>query len=300
MEFMVRRLIEASIIANRADADWIRHALTLEREDLKGSVTGLDPTPGRLFDDLQRWPFNMYGRFTSDGNSRPGERLVMLDGAAAGSDWEIVSAVGKTIDVVDGNGDPVDLALAGVAEDDCYEIRVGQYEKAVEWFARTALRVIIGWPQDPQTFPCFAITLAGSSEVERPIGDRARTNSGKAAAGPVVHEIHTKWREGINITMFALTPEQAVWMYRVMEYAYRSSVRFLDSVFFEGLLAQGAELTERMDIAAKQVFVRTFTISGIVEKTASEEEQSWLQDNLVPATTNLEAWRAVATSLPKG
>lgn len=279
MEYTLRRLIEADIIARRDDAAWIRSALSQDRLDLSGRVEAVE-AGGVLRDTNQHWAANIYGRFTLDGSSRPGSRLVMVTGAAAGADWELLSAIGDRMEVVDDDG-PIDLEAEDVQPGDAYEIRVDQHERAVEWFAKTAIRVILGYAQDPAVFPAYTISLASSSEQGRPVGNLARTIGAGIGGGPVAREEVGFWQESFQIEAWARTPDECVWMYRVLEYAYRGWVRSLERIFHERLNAQGSDV--RVDQGVPHgIFVRSFTIGGILEKTR-RREVPWLADDEHPA-----------------
>lgn len=280
MEFLFRRMVERGVIANRADASWVRKAVSQGRNDLNGEVTSI-AIGGALTDNHQRWPYDLLGKFTDDGNNRAGSRIVMTTGLAAGSDWEVASAIGQLIMVEDGAGNPIDLALAGVAPGDAWSIRIDQYERAVAFFARTYIPVRLGWPDESQQLPCYTITLQGSSEQGRPIGNSAHSNSGKALEGPIINTIVSTWNESMNITCWALSPDQAVWMYRAVEYVYRQSARYLGRVFHERVLAQGSEMTERMQLGPRAAYIRNLTIGGVIEKHA-EEIVPWVKDSNVP------------------
>lgn len=288
MEFTLRRLLEVDIIARRGDAAWIRSALRQDRHDLTGRIEAVEPG-GVMVDSEQRWAANVFGRFTLDGNHRPGSRLVMITGGAAGSDWELLSAVGSRMTVVGDTGNPIDLAAAGVAPGDAYEIRVDQHERAVSWFSKTAIRVILGYAQDPSVFPCYTLSLASSSEQGRPVGNYARTVGAGAGGGPVFTQEVGLWQVSFQIEAWALTPDECVWMYRVLEYAYRGWIRYLERIFQERLNAQGSDVRVEQGVP-HGIFVRSFTIGGIIEKTR-DREVAWLADDDNPPRSNADVRR---------
>lgn len=275
MEEAIRRLIEAGIIARRADAAWIRSALRDGgRNDLYGTIRELEGDA--LTDPEQAWPHNLHGRVTLDGRPRAGGRLRIVEGAGAGVEAEIVEATGAELRA------SVDLEAAGAEVGDVYEIDPPDVVAAEAWIAKTSIRVVLEFPADHTLIPYYAVIQTNDSEQESAIGRTRRVIDPEA--GPVQHELASRWDEAYSIIACGKTPEETVWLARLWTHLYRGTIRYFDSVFrapgTQGTRLRGAGLRPVMDIAPFPVYVAELTLTGAREKFAVEDVP-WLIDERV-------------------
>ena len=271
MQYLLRRLIERAIIARRSDESFIRGALS-DTLDVHGRVRGVVSDTVR--DDEQHYPFNLYGRFTADGTTTPGERLVMMDGDAAGKEWELLSTIGNRLRVVGA----VDLAAEGVAVGDHYQVFRAQEDRAFDWFSKAAMRCVIGYPSDPATAPCYTVNLDTTGEQTRPVGNIGRQLRGEERPnGNPSRELIATWDRRYSIQAVAITPDAVDWMTGVFEAVYRQSVRLFDRYFNGDVKCEIGMLQRIEDFGC---FSREATISGSLNHRTIEELE-WMIDETV-------------------
>lgn len=268
MQYLLRRLIERQIVARRADADFIRRAIT-DAYDITGRVRAVQGDT--ITDPEQHFAANVYGRFTGDGAATPGEQLVMLDGAAEGQAWELLSTIGNELQVAE----DADLVAAGVAVGDHYEIRRAQEDRAIDWFSKAALRVIIGYPSDPASAPCYSVNFEATTEQSRPVGNVGRRLPRAEAAEPT-NELRSRWGERYTVQCVAITPDAVDWMARVLLYVYRTGIRLFDR-HFEGDTRAEFGALRRIDEFG--CFVREFSVHGTVDHMNLEVLDSFVDES---------------------
>lgn len=275
MENTLLRLMQIGIVERRGNAVWIREALVGgHRWDLAGTVSEVDGDT--LVDVEQAWPANLYGRSTADGRSRPGCRVRMLDGDAAGEVWPIETSIGTKLRV---QGD-VDLAAEGVGAGAAYAIERTEDDGAVTWFAQNAIRAILGYPADHQLLPCLSVLEGPSSQGSSPIG-RLRTRNAPPA-GPVSDSLTFEWRGTWTVSACAVQPEAAIWLARAVEHLYRQSIRLFDRIASNGppqLQATGLQMVE-IQKAPTPVHAVELTLS-FTRETFADVEVDWLIDREV-------------------
>lgn len=277
MEHALQRLIQGGIVERRANATWIREAMIGGlRWDLAGTVSAVEGDI--VTDEEQAWPVNLYGRSVTDGRIRPGCRLRMRDGAAAGQTWPIETTQGRQLRVQGG----VDLAVAGVAAGDAYVIDRTEDDGAVTWFAKTHIRTILGYPVDHEILPCYGVIEANTGQGASPIGRHRDRDA--PAAGPVTDTLVFEWRGAWTVVASAAQPEEALWLARALEHVYRQSVRLFDRISRDG--AAQFQASGLQQVALPKAPMPTYAVECTVtltRETFVQEEILWLNDQSVEA-----------------
>ncbi len=275
MEYVFARMIESALVEHRGNAATIRDAVCGRRPDVTGDVVSVS---GDKLGVLNEYPSNIYGQSSLDGKTRSGETLFMLSGGAKGQSWEILSTSKRAIRVVGG----ADLVAAGVKAGDSWEIRRAQDQRAIDWFSKTSIRVVVGYPQDSASVPCYSIVLASAGEKAggRRVGNLG-SYVGQGGPGPVSKEYATEFDERYTVMCMGITQDSSMWLYKFLEYVYRRSVTFFEQIFeASSFTAQGAELQPITSLQPHTVFARTFTFGGPIEKIV-ESEVEWLVENQI-------------------
>lgn len=274
MQFALRRMIERGIVARRADAAFIKAALTEAggnpgRTDLFGTVQQL---AGDTFQDPeQSWPTNLWGRATIDGKLTPGGTLRIVEGPGTGTVAEILRSQSNELRAA------VDLHAAGVRDGSVYEIDPPEVTEAAAYFASVAINVVLQFPADHALIPYFAVIQTADNEGDSPVGRLRRVLD--PPQGPVRHELVSRWDETFAIIAAGKTPEETVWLGKLLTHLYRTTVRYFDSVYQGNVRLRGSGLRPVLDLAPFPVFVAEFTLVGTREKFALEEVE-WLIDSL--------------------
>lgn len=274
MQFALRRMIERGIVARRADAAFIRAALTEAggnpgRSDLYGTVQNL---AGDTFQDAdQSWPTNLWGRATIDGKATAGGTLRIVEGPGLGTVSEILRTQGNEVQTA------VDLHAAGVRNGSVYEIDPPEVTEAATFFASVAVHVVLQFPADHALLPYFAVIQTADNEGDSPVGRLRRVLD--PPQGPVRHELVSRWDETFAIIAAGKTPEETVWLGKLLTHLYRTTVRYFDAVYQSGVRLRGSGLRPVLDLAPFPVFVAEFTLVGTREKFALEEVE-WLIDSM--------------------
>lgn len=278
MQYALRRLIERGIVARRGDAAWIRKALTdagknAGRNDLYGTVASIDGDT--IVDPEQNWPTNLWGRATIDGKRVAGANLRIVEGPGAGTECEILLTQGDTLQAA------IDLEDAGVDVDSVYEIDPPQVTEAATYFANVAIHVVMEFPADHALLPYYAVIQTNEAEGSAPIGRLRGVIEPPGDEGPIQHEIVSMWDEAFTIVCAGKTPDEAVWLGKMLTHLYRSTLRYFDGVFQGNLRLRGSGLRPVMDLAPFPTFVAEFTLSGQREKFAVEDVE-WMIDSEAP------------------
>lgn len=279
LEFAIRRLIEAGIIEQRNNTDWIRAALRDGgRDDIEGTVATVDGDT--ITDGEQAWPPGMWGSPVLDGVARRVSRLRITEGAAAGQEVDILDTDGDTLQVAGG----VDLVALGVAAGDAYEIDPPDLQEAIAWVAKTAIRCVLEFPTDAKLLPCYAVLQTNETEEAGPVGRLRKVETVDVNAGPVRNLLVSRWGETFAILCAGRTPEEAIWLARLMAHLYRSTVRYFDTVFrHRGVQLRGSGLRP-VSVGGVDSFASEFTLTGGREKFA-QEEIAWHVDSETPQVT---------------
>lgn len=276
MQYIIRRLIERGIIARRADEAYLRSALS-DSYDVHGTVRSM-PAADTVRDPETHWPFNIYGRHTADGVTTRGERLVMLDGEAAGKTWELLSAAGHSLRVIGPADVPVDLAAEGVAVGDHWQIYRAQEDRAIDYLGKAAIRCVVGYPADPTAVPCYSVNLDVSNEQTRPVGNLGRELRGASRpGGNPANELASRWERRYSIVCAAITPEAADWLAALLERLYRESVRLFDRLF-DGDARCEVGMLQFVD--ELKICTREVTISGTLYHRTTEAVE-WVVDEML-------------------
>jgi len=253
MERTLMRLIEGGIDSLRGVPGAMLAAIVGEEPyELTGTVTGLDGDT--LTDESQAWAFNVYGRQITNGTPRPSCALIFQDGAAAGEVFEIVAVDGQQLQAGE------DLAAAGVAVGDRYQIVRPEDMAAQEWVEKRALRVTIEYPVEAEQVPCYVVRPGPSNKL--PVDAIGRVHAEESAADGVRRIERHPWHRQYQIEVVSVSEDELLWMSAIVERVLEEASFFFERIFEPGFDIQGSQIMRTEDVQPTGAFNRTYTISG--------------------------------------
>lgn len=247
------RLLEGGIDSLRGAPGAMLAAIVGEEPyELTGAVTGLDGAV--LTDEGQAWAFDVYGRQASNGTPRPACALTFLDGAAAGEIFEVVAVSGQQLQAGE------DLAAAGVAVGDRYQIVRPEDMAAQEWVEKRALRVTIEYPADAEQLPCYVVRPGPSNKL--PVDAIGRVHAEEDDAEGVRRVERHPWHRQYQIEVVSVSEDELLWMSAVVERVLEEASFFFERAFEPGFDIQSSPIMRTEDVSPTGAFNRTYTISG--------------------------------------